>query len=161
MPCVEPVTTVTTAITAGHHAVALLKGITEKIKASGRSEGLSDFIDVQMAMLDLIQKHHEQIWENVQLRQRIHELESDKARDQDLRFDGEVYWKVEGDKKDGPFCQTCYDRDRRLARLHAGKSEAVKWNCTVCNNFVYRGSASNRPVPQMPTDILPGAWAGS
>jgi hypothetical protein len=44
----DPITATTTAITAGHYAVSLLKGITEKIKASGKSEGLSDFVDVQI-----------------------------------------------------------------------------------------------------------------
>lgn len=126
----------TAAVTAAHHAVALLKGITEKVKSSGKSEGLSDFIDVQMAMIELIEKHHEQILENVQLREKIRELEAAQKARQELFFEekfGWYYTKKDG-KEDAQFCAKCYDGSQRFARLHqANPGSDCQYFCRICD----------------------------
>ena len=76
----EPVTTISAAVAAGHHAVTLLKGIGEAIKASGKSEGLSDLIELQMVMLDLIQKHCDLIQDNAELKKQLGEAQAEEIR---------------------------------------------------------------------------------
>jgi hypothetical protein len=48
-----------------------------------------------------------------------------------LKFETPAYWLVEGDKRDGPFCQACYDKDRKLIRLQ-GYENGI-FDCKVCN----------------------------
>jgi hypothetical protein len=138
----EPAT-VTAALAAGHHLTTIVKGIVEGVKASGKSERLAEFIDLQTAVLDVMQRQQDLLLDNGKLRDRIKELEAEKDLSGSLKFDGEVYWRgTDVQHGEGPFCQTCYDKDRKLARLHAGKNESVKWHCTVCRNFVSRGDDS-------------------
>lgn len=77
--------------------------------------------------------------ENVKLRERLLSLEAQINRAKDLKFDGEVYWLMQAeDKKDGPFCQKCQDKDQKLVRLLPGQDpNYVKWICSVCNHVVY------------------------
>jgi hypothetical protein len=55
------------------------------------------------------------------------------------------YFKVEGDNKDGPFCQRCYDVDTQLVRLQSPHKNGF-WNCTQCENS-YRDSSYKSPGP--------------
>ena len=47
-------------------------------------------------------------------------------------FESPYYWKVEGNKKDGPFCQHCYDKDNILIRLQGNGGGF--WECKACKN---------------------------
>ena len=42
------------------------------------------------------------------------------------------YWLEDGENRDGPYCQRCYDVDQRLVRLQGGGKNA--WNCRSCKN---------------------------
>ena len=44
------------------------------------------------------------------------------------------YWKMVDDKKDGPFCQKCYDSESKLIRLQGGGTNY--WRCQQCNSSV-------------------------
>lgn len=130
--------TITAAVTAGHHAVSLLKGVTEAIKASGKSEALNDLIELQVVLLDVLSKQQELVAQFAQAQARIKELEAEIKHTNALTFDGEVYWLRDGDKKEGPFCQKCYDKDDKLVRLLPGQDlNYLKWHCSVCNQAVY------------------------
>lgn len=52
-----------------------------------------------------------------------------------LVWEAPYYWVEEGDKKDGPFCQKCYDVDHKLVRLQGGGREA--WACRSCKNYFF------------------------
>ena len=49
-----------------------------------------------------------------------------------LRWESPYYWLIDNNKKDGPYCQCCYDKDKKLIRLQ----ERIKgyWDCNVCKN---------------------------
>jgi ribosomal protein L37AE/L43A len=42
------------------------------------------------------------------------------------------YWIVEGEIRNGPFCQCCYDNNKSLIRLQ-GNGEGW-WECKSCEN---------------------------
>ena len=44
-----------------------------------------------------------------------------------LQWESPYYWLADGSKKDGPFCQHCYDKNRELIRLQ-GNGEG-SWQC--------------------------------
>jgi len=129
----EP-TTVRPATAAENHAILLLKTASDAIKASGKSEGLQALIDLQTVMLELIQDRHRQVLEIVQLRDAMKQLEQEKQRAEHITFDGSSYWKTIGDRRDGPFCQVCYDKEGKLARLRVFHGTGVNWRCNICQN---------------------------
>lgn len=129
----EP-TKVHVASAAENHAILLIKTASDAIKTSGKSAGLQAFVDLQTAMLELIQQRHEQVLEIVQLRETIKQLEQDKTRGEHITFDGSSYWKTIGDRRDGPYCQVCYDKEGKLARLRVFKGTGVNWKCNICQN---------------------------
>lgn len=49
-----------------------------------------------------------------------------------IQWESPYYWLCDDGKKDGPFCQSCYDKDHTLIRLQ----ERAKghWQCKVCKN---------------------------
>ena len=71
--------------------------------------------------------------------QQIRDLNEQVTVKEKLHYEPPYYWLVEGDSKDGPFCQVCYDKDNKLIffRLHEDESEAHRglWGCKVCKNF--------------------------
>ncbi len=130
----DPIT-VGGAITAGHHAISLLKGITQAIRGSGKLELQGDLIELQTAMLDILQKHHDLTTQNSDLHTRIKELEAQLALTHELTFEEPgIYWRTKDGKRDGPFCPVCYDRDKKLIRLHDARQRAAhcEWLCLVC-----------------------------
>jgi len=65
---------------------------------------------------------------------KIRELEEFLAVKAKLAYEAPYYWMVKGDKKDGPFCQQCYDATGKLIRLqHRGV--AGSWACRTCNKI--------------------------
>jgi hypothetical protein len=129
----EP-TKVRAASAAENHAILLLKTASDAIKASGKSEGLQALIELQTAMLELIQDRHRQVLEIVELRQTIKQLEQEKQGGEHISFDGSSYWKTIGDRRDGPYCQVCYDKEGKLARLRVFRGTGVNWRCNICQN---------------------------
>ena len=77
----------------------------------------------------------------------IREIKNQLKLHASLDWDDPYYWRIDGDIKEGPFCQPCYDKDNRLSRLNL--VEQGSWNCRVCNqyftdrNYVEKGPASS------------------
>lgn len=65
--------------------------------------------------------------------ERIQELENILKIQNELEFEQPYYWKISGDKKDGPYCQKCYDENKKLIRLQDETNGS--WRCLVCNSF--------------------------
>ena len=78
--------------------------------------------------------------ENLAQRERINQLESEAAAIAAMDFDGRVYWRDEGEKKDGPFCQRCFDENRKSIRLQYEEVTYEEfgtertWHCRVCTS---------------------------
>jgi hypothetical protein len=137
---------------ATHEITATLQVITEALKASGQWEGLNALIDLQRLILEVNEKLQDLVFENVQLRQklreteqRVRELESEKELSESIVFDGQVYWRENEDEhgskmKEGPFCQTCYDKDSKWIRLRPSGTPDVKWLCSLCRTPVYHAT---------------------
>ena len=61
------------------------------------------------------------------------ELKAKLALQAKLEFEMPYYWTVEEDgKHDGPFCQLCYDKEKKLIRLQDGKNG--EWYCLSCQS---------------------------
>jgi len=54
-------------------------------------------------------------------------------------FEGNQYFFVDGEKREGPYCTKCWDEDKLPIRLHAWNTGL---NCPRCQTFVSREEGS-------------------
>lgn len=66
--------------------------------------------------------------------QEILELQNQLKLQKLVEWDKPYYWVIDGDTKDGPFCQQCYDKDKELIRLQGGGINY--WHCQTCKSKV-------------------------
>lgn len=52
-----------------------------------------------------------------------------------LKWDQPYYWIEKDGLKDGPYCQHCWDNNKKLIRLQV--NSAGSWDCTACKNRFY------------------------
>lgn len=52
---------------------------------------------------------------------------------ENLKWETPYYWLIKDAKKDGPYCQRCYDKDGKLIRLQDYGDGS--WTCKVCDSF--------------------------
>lgn len=120
------------------------KKIMELIKKYNDAELYQKIVDLRDEIFELKE-------ENLNLKEKIKNLVEEKKVSEKMFFEAPFYWKMDGDKKDGPYCQKCYDDDKKLIRLQALEKEY--WQCCVCKNY-FRDPSYSRPK-RPPT---PGSW---
>jgi ribosomal protein L37AE/L43A len=92
------------------------------------AELISTLADAKMQIVetrDLLQKKE----------QECKKLQEKLNLKDNLKYEQPFYWKINGDEKDGPFCQKCYDSNNRLIRLQGGGND--KWQCYECKIYFY------------------------
>jgi len=98
------------------------KDIVDLIKKGATVEAQEKIMELREAIIELKD-------ENSSLRQRVRSLEEELRIKGQLKFEKTVYWLLEDEGKTGPFCQRCYDIDKKLVRLQEYKYE---WHCVAC-----------------------------
>jgi hypothetical protein len=77
--------------------------------------------------------------ENLALKQKLKQLESAAGVPPNLLFDKGLYWLMasppDSNNRQGPFCQACFDRDKKLVHLHRNQVTQSGWFCVVCRNY--------------------------
>jgi ribosomal protein L37AE/L43A len=76
--------------------------------------------------------------ENINLKEQIKELESELNKKKEIQWEAPFYWTINGDSKEGPFCQKCNDSESKLIRLQ--RIEEGNWHCKSCNNNFFEDS---------------------
>jgi len=92
--------------------------------------------DIQLAMLE---KDNE-----------IRSLKAQQELQTSLRWEDPYYWRMNGDLKDGPFCQPCFDKDKILSRLQA--QSTGHWGCRVCRQGFTESGARKMGLRKAATD---------
>jgi hypothetical protein len=76
--------------------------------------------------------------ENLLLKQQLKRLESASEVSGKMFYERGLYWlrlsNEDDAEREGPFCQTCYDRERKPVRLQPNPGPEGGWFCTVCRN---------------------------
>lgn len=126
-------------------AVGSVKSAIEIAKTLKDSAGLFDKAEVKLQLAELIGSLADAKMQIAEIQESLINSEKEKK---DLRkkmetidnmiYEKSYYWKMDGDKKDGPFCQRCFDSDEKLIRLQGGSNDV--WTCAQCNK-TFRGSA--------------------
>ena len=82
----------------------------EKILAAIKA---SDLVGASQLVLELESHALKLVEENTSLQARLEELETHPDLVSSMHFDGPFYWRGEGARKTGPYCQKCLDGERR------------------------------------------------
>jgi len=67
---------------------------------------------------------------------RIRKLEKEAEMRGKMIYEAPYYWLDTGSRKDGPYCQQCYDSVKKLLRLQ--KYDNNHWRCMTCDNSYVR-----------------------
>lgn len=107
------------------------KDIIELLKKGSTIEAQEKIMELREGTLALQE-------ENILLRERIKELQSELNKKKEIRWEAPFYWTISDESKEGPFCQKCYDSDSKLIRLQ--RIEEGNWHCKLCNNNIFEDS---------------------
>lgn len=113
------------------------KDIVDLLKKGATIEAQEKIMELREGALELQE-------ENIRLRERIKELEEKLNRKENVIWEPPSYWIKDGDKKDGPYCQQCYDKDGDLIRLKDHRNGY--WTCPTCKNG-FQDSSYRDPSP--------------
>jgi hypothetical protein len=127
----EPMT-FTAALASGHHAVSLVRAAIDGVKALGKTEVVNQLIDVQLSLMDVLEKCQQLQTEN-------HQVENEKRKLQELldtvptvEFHYEACWKPRLDGSlDGPFSPQVWDAERKLMRMNLVERLISTGSCKV------------------------------
>jgi len=137
--------TITTAVGGIKGAIEiakLLKDSSDSLEKAEVKLKLADLIgalaDVRTQMSDIKEALIESENEKKELKEKL-EL---KAK---LEFETPYYWHNKEDRtKDGPFCQLCYDKEKKVIRLQPTSKQGL-WECFSCNKTF----KNNEYIPQI------------
>ena len=82
--------------------------------------------------------------ENLELRKKVQQLEQKQDLSEKVKWEKPHYWIEDGDKRDGPYCQKCYDGHKKLVRLQGGRNDL--WDCLECKSRIV-GPEYTTPEP--------------
>jgi len=99
------------------------KDIVELIKKGSTLEAQEKIMELREASLELQE-------ENLNLREENKSLKEKIQLNEELDFDGKIYWLINKGEKIGPFCQKCFDSESKLIRL---QSDGKYWDCYACH----------------------------
>ena len=86
--------------------------------------------------------------------EKIKELAETLHTKKNVVWESPWYWHVDGGKKDGPFCQQCYDKDGTLIRLQDYRNGY--WGCLNCKNSYDFGGGSGIAKVETDSDFFSG-----
>jgi hypothetical protein len=98
-------------------------------------------IGLQEKLMEIREQALELQEENIALKKKIRDLETECEIEHDISFDGRMYWRTKpgttAETKEGPYCQPCYDDKKKLIRLQEIQAQFVRytgkgWQCPIC-----------------------------
>jgi len=133
-----------TTITSAYSAVKSIKDLGSalldaKIDADSKqkiSEVLTKLGGIQDTLFYIREELLRVQEENHQLKSEIKQLNIKHQEQNNIQYEKPSYWVIDKESKDGPFCQRCYDADKKLVRLQGGNNDA--WTCRECK-ISYQG----------------------
>ncbi|MCR1811804.1 hypothetical protein [Sulfurospirillum sp. hDNRA2] len=139
------IATISTAVSSVKTAINIAKLIKESSGSLQKAEldlKLAELItslaDVKLQMADIKDALLESENEKKELKAKL-------ALQAKLEFEMPYYWTIEEDgKKDGPFCQRCYDNEKKLIRLQNKKNG--QWHCLACNSHFQDKNYRYQPI---------------
>lgn len=106
-------------------------------------------LDLQAEALDLVE----------QIRQKdevIKDLQEKLAIQGQMKYEAPFYWRIDGDARDGPYCQQCWDNNRKVIRLQGDRHGA--WDCPTCKSTYFEHRSYEWPEDSQPPPANPWGY---
>lgn len=97
-------------------------------------------LEAEQKLLELREAFFSLKEENLDLKEQLQELKEEMKILDDLSYEEPFYFTGEGDNRDGPFCQKCFDVDKILVRLIPVTSMKGSHKCKNCENYYGEGT---------------------
>jgi len=104
-----------------------VNAVVKLVKDLGNVELLSEIVDLKHEIVDIEEQ-------NLNMRQKISELEEALRTKANLELSDNAYWMKKEGEWDGPFCTGCWDDKRKLMRLTREPGGVP--SCPVCKRRV-------------------------
>lgn len=131
-------------------ALAGIKSATEIAKIIKDSGASLEQAEVKLKLAELIGALADAKIEIANIREdmsskdgQIKELHRKLEINENIVWQKPYYFIVKNDKKDGPFCQRCYDSKQQLIRL---QGEEGWWQCLECKSTVTDSDYDSSPI---------------
>ena len=105
------------------------KDIVDLLKKGATVEAQEKVMELREAALELQE-------ENIELNKKVKELQEALEVKGSIVYEPPYYFIEKDGKKDGPFCQNCYDSGGKLIRLQEQQPKKGRWTCHCCNKNV-------------------------
>ena len=150
MPDITSVSLVLSSIKTATDIVKLLKETDVSLEKAETKLKLADLVGALAdAKLELAEVQNLLLDKD----QKIKTLEETLHARKNVVWESPWYWCVDGGKKDGPFCQKCYDKERELIRLQDCRNGY--WECLDCKN-TYNIGGSGIAKAETDSDFFSG-----
>lgn len=119
--------------------LAGLKNATDLLKLISSSSSTLEEAEVKLKIADIFGNLADARVEIADIKLLLNEKDQKiKQLEEELRVDKEIIWHDpyylkmnSAGKKDGPYCQSCFDKDKKLIRLQSFYKNGA-WDCKVC-----------------------------
>ena len=108
-------------------------GIVDNFKDVFKVADTLNNIDLYKKLGELQTRVMEVEEENRALKEELRSLKDQSKTDAELEVENNAYYLHRNGKKEGPFCMTCWDADRKLMRERLGATEGTHF-CTYCRD---------------------------
>jgi hypothetical protein len=108
------ISTIAATLAAAISALKEIGRVAEKTKDRDLNQRV---LELQQALMTANTQLLELATENQSFRQQASELRHAADTEKQLLSDGGVYWWMRDSKRDGPYCKTCWHKDKSLAQL--------------------------------------------
>ncbi|PZQ47413.1 MAG: hypothetical protein DI551_03355 [Micavibrio aeruginosavorus] len=113
-------------------AMGAMKGAYETIKSGLTIADRLGDVELKEIILSLKQSILEKDEQILFLKENLADAQRKQKQKENLTYERNVYWLVEGENKDGPYCPGCYGDKEKLVRMTIGEEY---WNCPVCKHL--------------------------
>lgn len=106
-------------------------------------------VEAQEKIIELREAALERQDENIELKEKVKELEEALKIKGSVVYEAPYYFTEKNGKRDGPFCQNCYDGSEKLIRLQETGQKGC-WKCHCCEKGVTDSNYKPPPSPKLP-----------
>lgn len=139
----DPVSTTTAIMTGLSQAIDITKNLREadlKLNEAENKHKIAElYSSLAQVKMDLADLKNELSYKD----QKIKELTQQINKKASVLFEQNMYYFMDGDTKNGPFCTKCYDTDNKSVRPY--QTTPTEFTCRACNSWY-----STKP-PEYPT----------
>ena len=113
-------------------------------------------VELRSLILDLKQNILDLKEQNISLQEEVSRFKNIELNEKSLFFENNVYWKLVGEEKQGPFCPKCWGTDKTVNPLGFDK-QFYNWKCSVCK---FTETHPDKPNSRKILSSSGGSWMG-